>query len=193
MSTKSLNKALGIDDDELDQIIKNAESGVKSNNPSTQLANVSQEEIDRYNKKKEETAKLKETLALARNMTDKDWAKQVIKAGVDSAMMIQLQAAQDIEDDYRSNKVQSVSELTNAIVNGAKAVVDMEQGERSLDIQKERNDIRKLEVTGKMKMLDGQGHTVQGGHIGTKRDLLKLINSGATIDINKDETPPKTE
>lgn len=176
MSTKSLNKALGIDDDELDKIINSAEASV--GNQQTQITGLSQEEIDKFNAKREEVTKLKDTLKLARDMSDQDWARSIIKAGVDNAMLVQLKATQDIEEDYRSNKVQSMSELTNAIVAGAKAVVDITQGDRNLDIQQERNEIRKTEIAARIKTIDASGSSEQT-RIGTKKELLKLIHSGS--------------
>lgn len=166
-----INDALGID---VEKVIKDAED---------EVSDLDQQEIEKYNERKEIISKLKQDLKDARTLNDKTWAQALLKRSAERITLTQEIFTHEIEDDPVSKNVTAQAELANALVNTVSGVLDIEREDIKIAISKEKNDLRRLEI-------ESQGGPIinspSGGKVigvGSNHDLLKLIKSG--IDPTK--------
>jgi len=168
--SKTLNDALGID---IDKVIQDVDDEVNV---------LDEKEVEKYNERKEIVNKLKQDLKDARSMNNKQWSEALLKNSAEKIAITQEIFSQEIEDDPISRNVTAQSELSNALANTIKSVMDIDFEEQKIAISKEKNNLRRMDIDNKSgPILDAQGKSVIG--IGTNTDILKLIKQG--IDPNK--------
>lgn len=175
MSNKSLNDQFGISDSEIDSLMKEAD------NEKDSLSKLSQEELDAIQARKELVSNIKSSLKDIKNVGNRSWTEAIMKTAIENAVIGQQLAIADLEDDFQSKKVSSISELTNAITSGASELVKLDFQQEHLRISQEKNDLRKLEITGG-KIIDATGDK-DIMSIGKSTDLLKLIRGGNMDEI----------
>jgi hypothetical protein len=161
-----INDALGID---IEKVIDDVDG----------TANVlDEQEIKKYNERKEVLSKLKQDLKDARALSNKKWAEALLKNSAEKIVTIQEIFGQEIEDDPISKNVTAHSELSNALVNTVTSVMNLDREEEKIEISREKNRLREMEINnnGGGKIIDGQGKEIIG--IGTNDDILKMINRG---------------
>jgi hypothetical protein len=174
MANKKLNEEFGISDKELDSLMNEADSERDS------LSNLSKEDLEAIQARKDKVNAVKKSLKECRGMKNKDWATSIIQASVENAVITQHLALADIEDDFQSKKVTSISELTNAITSGASELVKLDQQDEHLAISREKNEIRKNEGRGGPILDSVGGEPIVS--IGKSRELLKMIKNGYMDD-----------
>jgi len=145
-----------------------------------------EEELARYNKRREDLAKFKQDLEFAEKMShehgNEEWAKTVIKANTMKMLIAQKIAIDDIEETGDTRRLTSISELSNAITNSAKTVVDIENAKETLKLSREKLDIRRQELD----LKEGPVVDMQNGlGIGSPTDLLKALDMDK--EFKKDE------
>jgi hypothetical protein len=160
----------GLNDDELEKIINETEKNFKEDFPNPN----NNAQVIQYNQRKKEVEDLKAELKAARGMKNSDWSRGIIKKTLENAMVAQHIAVSEVEDVYQSNKIQTLAEISNVIVSGAKALTDIDIAEKTIEIQQERNNIRKLEMRGDKGELLAEG---QAKMIGTGKDILRLMKA----------------
>lgn len=174
-----LDEQFGVSDKEIESLMKEADKERDS------LEGLSEEDLKAIQERKEKVVKLKNDLSVARNMQNKQWAESIIKASVENAVIGQHLAISDLEDDFQSKKVASLSELTNAITSGASELVKLDQQDKHLEIAQEKNRLRRAELNG--DVIDTEGSSTEEiKAIGTGPELLKALKSKSKEDINKD-------
>jgi hypothetical protein len=173
-----IDSALGID---VDKVIQDAEEEVNT---------LDEEQLQKYNERREEIAELKQNLKDARAMKNTDWAEALLKVSAEKMMVSQGIFTQEIEDDPAGRNITALAELGNALVNTVGAVQDVEREERKLKISQEKNDLRRKEIEiNSGEVLDAQGQGVVA--IGTGQDVLAMIHGG--VDPTKVAEEPKEE
>ena len=175
MSNKSLNDQFGISDSEIDSLMKEAD------NEKDSLSKLSQEELDAIQARKELVSNIKSSLKDIKNVGNRSWTEAIMKTAIENAVIGQQLAIADLEDDFQSKKVSSISELTNAITTGASELIKLDFQQEHLRLSQEKNDLRKLEITGG-KIIDATGDK-DIMSIGKSTDLLKLIRGGNMDEI----------
>ena len=162
-----INSALGID---VDKIIDEVENDIPE---------VSDGEIEKYREKQNEIKKLRKDLKDARSLKDPVWSEMLLKKCAENSMEVQERFRQEIEDDPCSKNVTAFSELGNSIVNIVNGVLDITREQEKIDISKEKNRMRMLEIDGKGGgMIDSSSGGSKVIGVGSNDDLLKLINKG---------------
>jgi len=174
-----LNEQFGVSEKDIERLMSEADSEKDS------LSNLSQKELDDIKERKDKVNSLKKDLKDARGMKNTQWAESIIKSSVENAVIAQHLAIGDLEDDFQSKKVTSLSELTNAISSGASELVKLEHAQENLQISREKVELRRQELSGG-KLLDSE-NSKDIMAIGTTKDLLKLVNSG-NIEEESDES-----
>jgi hypothetical protein len=160
-----INDALGID---IDKVIDEVDETVSE---------MDQDEIKKYNERKDIVQKLKQDLKDARSLSNKQWSEALLKNGADNLVVVQETFKQEIIDDPISRNVTAFSEVSNALVNTVESVLDIERQERKLEMSQEKNDLRRMEINNNSgPMIEGSGKQIIG--IGSNEDILKMINSG---------------
>lgn len=183
-----LDDEFGISDKDIDKLMKEADE------QSGALSNLTPEELEQIQKQREKAQEVRNTLKDTRGMANKNWAEAIIKSSIENAVVAQHLAVHDLEDNFESKKITSMSELTNAITSGASELVKMDNQERHLEIAQEKNDLRRLESTGG-KIIDTNSNGEPIEAIGKGKDLLKLIKAqdDEEIDINTGEQEQSDE
>jgi hypothetical protein len=174
----STNDMLDIDDldeDNVDEYLSDVRSAIK-NTPENPHDEEDQKEIELYNKRKREIAEFREKLDAASDMTNKDWAQQVLKNSTHNMLVAQKVALDEIAEDPMSKKITSMSEISNAITSAAKTMLDIDNQEKVIKQSDEKIRLRKMEVESKLNILDT--NTLQNNvGSGSTEDMLELLDS----------------
>jgi hypothetical protein len=172
----------GLDEENADDFIQDIHREM-NRTPDSPNEEMDQQEIDRYNKRRQDIAKFKETLQDTDKIDNKDWAQQILKNSTHNMLIAQKIAIDEIEEDPMSKKITSLAELSNAITSAAKTMIDIDNDKETLEITKEKNILRRMEVESKLNVLDGQGMSVSDGiGSGSTEDMLKLLESESDND-----------
>lgn len=173
-----LDQEFGISDKDIDKLMQEADDQRGA------LTNLSPEELEQIEKQRAKAREVRQTLKDTRGMANKNWAEAIIKSSVENAVIAQHLAVSDLEDNFESKKITSMSELTNAITSGASELVKMDHNERHLEQGQEKIDIRRAESNGGPILDMPGGEPVQA--IGKGKDLLKLIKAEEESEESED-------
>jgi len=170
---KQLSDVLGID---VERAIKEAEDDIND---------LSQQEIDKFNERREMVAEFKKDLKLVRDFSDKDWCLAMLKNSAEKMSTVQHVFEKEIHDDPISRNVTAMGELSNALNATVKSVMDIVNDEKRIAQSQEKNDLRRMEIESGGGPLLGQGKQGILG-VGSNSDLLKMIKHGM-IDVEAKE------
>jgi hypothetical protein len=181
MNKKKLNDQFGISDKEIDSLMKEAEEEKDS------LGKLSQEELDAIQQRKELVSNIKSSLKDMKTVENNQWVEAIMKTAIENAVIGQQLAIADLEDDFQSKKVSSISELTNAITTGASEIVKLEHQSQHLELAKEKNELRRLQISGG-KIIDSDNNKGENLISGKGKDLLKLIKNSEIKDVDVEDS-----
>ena len=131
---KKLEDVLGID---IERALKEAEDDVND---------LDQQEIEKYNERKQIVEQFKSDLKDIRNFADKDWCLAMLKNSAEKMSTVQHVFEQEIQDDPISRNVTAMGELSNALTTAVSKVMDITNEEKKIAISQEKNDLRRQEL-----------------------------------------------
>jgi hypothetical protein len=164
-----------LDEDNVDEYLSDVRSAIKhtADNPHDEE---DQKEIERYNNRKNEIAQFRKKLDVVGEMENKDWAQQILKNSAHNMLVAQKVALDEIAEDPMSKKITSMAEISNAITSAAKTMMDIDTQDENLQLSKEKNRLRKLEVESKLNILDTSSLKNNVGS-GSTEDMLELLET----------------
>jgi hypothetical protein len=162
---KRLDDALGID---MDKVMDDIDSSPASSEDAVL--------IKKHEERREQIDKVKAQLKDARSMKNKEWAQALLKKSAETIMVTQEVFSKEIEDNPASKNITALGELSNALVSTVGEVNKLDHEEEKIAISKEKNTLRKSELSG--DMIDAPTNREGIVAIGTGSDILALLDNG---------------
>jgi hypothetical protein len=147
------------------------------------INDVDEDEIRKLQLRREKINDIRSQMQTAKDMKNIDWANCLLKHSAEELMCLQSVIMEEITDNPRASNITAISELSNVLRETVKNVMDIEQQENYVSLQKQKVELRRQELAGGLDdVISGEGRT-----LGTNQEVLMLLKNGIDPANKKEE------